>query len=106
MICPPTFLSFLPSQKEQRSLIFGEHFSDAGSARFATWRECLRRVGFGGIDRLVGTIALATDQGITVGPTIGMAITIAWHDLKVGKDCFANTPGIGLIDQMLNLFRY
>src|SRR6266516_5071020 len=103
MTCTPHFF-FLASHKEQWSFIFREHFSGAGSARFTSCRGCLRRVGLRGIARRVGTIAVIADQGITVARTLGMSVTIAGHDLKVGKNCFANTPGIGLINQMLNLF--
>src|SRR6266849_506850 len=97
----------LSSHEEEWVFVFGDNFTSAGSPHFEPRGEFLSRVRFGRIYRLVAAIAMITDQRIIISIrlTVRMAVAIACNDLKVGKDCFNDSLGIGLIDQLLDLFR-
>ena len=98
----------LTTHKEKWACVFGKNFIGYHGVCFTAGREILHRISFRGIDQLL-VIAIAvtmlTDQGITIRCSVCVTIAIACGDLKVGKDCFENTFCIGLIDQLLNLFR-
>src|SRR5947209_9451948 len=98
----------LTTHKEKWVNVFRKNVFGFQSVCFTTRRHILHFISFGGIDqRLIIVIAVTvlSDQSITIRRSVCMTITIACDDLEVSKDGFENALCIGLIDQLLNLFR-
>src|SRR6266478_5719934 len=101
-------LACLATCEEERFFIRGRGRVGTHGAHFLIEREFLRRFGLWGIDELAA--AWGADQGVPVSVclAVGMAVTVAitCDNLEIGKHCFGNAPGISLVDQLLDLFRY
>ena len=57
-----------------------------------------------GVDQ--GAITIAAPAGQRIVLPVAAAIPIAQHRLELGDDLPGDAPGIGLIDYLLDLFRY
>src|SRR5436189_46002 len=98
----------LTTHKEKWVNAFRKNVFGFQSVCFTTGRQILHLISFRGIYRrliIVLAVTALTNEGIAIRCSVRVTIAIACDNLKVSKDSFENALCIGLINQLLNLFR-